>query len=68
MKTVVCNFTKTEAMEVNSYIHPSREIGATVSLMQHAGSSHFQFSMTPNQARYLAKTLIEHADKIEDMQ
>ena len=60
----VRNFTRTEELEVfsNSYDN----IGPTVSMQQRAGSCWFQFSMNPNQARYLAKALIEHADYIED--
>lgn len=66
--TIIKNFTKMQDLHVTSTINEDDRIGALVTLCTYAGPMTLHFNMTPNQARYLAKTLIEHADKIEDAQ
>lgn len=64
--TIIYNFNKLESIEVSDSNFDT--IGPLVTLKQKAGSCWFSFSMTPNQARYMAKALIEHADNLEDAQ
>lgn len=64
MHTIIYNFTKLESIEVSDSNFDT--IGPLVTLKQKASSCWFSFSMTPNQARYMAKALIEHADNLED--
>lgn len=61
MKThSISNFTKAEAVEI-AVVEAS--YGSLVTLFQRAGSSWFQFSMTPEQAREMAAVLITLADQ-----
>ena len=64
MHTIIYNFNKLESIEVSDSNFDT--IGPLVTLKQKASSCWFSFSMTPNQARYMAKALIEHADNLED--
>ena len=64
MHTIIYNFNKLESIEVSDSNFDA--IGPLVTLKQKASSCWFSFSMTPNQARYMAKALIEHADNLED--
>ena len=64
--TIIKNFTKMQELQISSHIHQDSRIGALVSLLVYAGPINMQFSMTPNQARYMAKALIEHASNLED--
>lgn len=64
--TIIKNFTKMQELQISSHINQDSRIGALVSLLVYAGPITMQFSMTPNQARYMAQALIEHADKLED--
>ena len=66
MHTIIYNFNKLESIEVSDSNFDT--IGPLVTLKQKASSCWFSFSMTPNQARYMAKALIEHADNLEDAQ
>lgn len=59
-KTIIYQFTDADAVEISSDNHPS--CGELVNMIQRAGSMHFQFSMTPDQARQMASALIAHAD------
>lgn len=61
---IIRNFNKLEELELSSSSFDT--IGPLVTLKQKASSCWFSFSMTPNQARYIAKALIEHADNLED--
>ncbi len=56
------NFVENQTLEVDVVEFSE---GANVCLIQYASSMHFQFSMTPEQARSLAADLIAHADKVE---
>ena len=64
--TIIKNFTKMQELQISSHINQDQRIGALVSLLIYGGALQLQFSMTPNQARYMAKALIEHADNLED--
>ena len=64
--TIIKNFTKMQELQISSTISKDERIGELVSLLVYAGPINMQFSMTPNQARYMAKALIEHADNLED--
>ena len=58
----ISNFTKMQAVEVVAEHHLSAV--NLVRIWQHSGSMNFQFDMTPDQARELAKALIEAADSL----
>ena len=64
--TIIKNFTGLQELHVNSTISEDTRIGPLVNLSTYAGAMTMHFSMTPDQARYMAKALIEHADKLED--
>ena len=64
--TIIKNFTGLQELHVNSTISEDTRIGPLVNLSTYAGAMTMHFSMTPNQARYMAKSLIEHADNLED--
>lgn len=64
--TIIKNFTGLQELHVTSTISEDDRIGALVSLLVYAGPITMQFSMTPEQARYMAQALIEHADNLED--
>lgn len=64
--TIIKNFTGLQELHVNSTISEDTRIGPLVNLSTYAGAMTMHFSMTPNQARYMAKALIEHADNLED--
>lgn len=62
-KIIVKQFTEADSVEVEGVNHPS--CGKLVNIIQRAGSMHFQFSMTPDQARQLGDALFQHADALE---
>jgi hypothetical protein len=62
-RTKIYQFTKADALEITSGVHPS--CGKLVSLTQSAGSLSLHFAMTPEQAREMATALIAHADALE---
>ena len=64
--TIIKNFTKMQDLHVTSTINEDDRIGALVNLSTYAGAMTMHFSMTPDQARYMAKAMIEHADNLED--
>lgn len=64
--TIIKNFTKMQELQISSTISQDERIGALVNVLIYSGPLSMQFSMTPNQARYMAKALIEHADNLED--
>lgn len=59
----IYQFTERDALEVRGEHHPT--CGKLVSLRQFVGSCHFQFSMSPRQAREMAAALVAHADALE---
>jgi hypothetical protein len=62
-KTIINSFAGGVPLEIVSTQH--RDLGPLVSLIQSAGSVHFQHSITPSQAREMAAALIAHADALE---
>lgn len=58
----VPNFTDADFLKVVSSYHQQPDIAATVSITHQAGSLSFQHTMTPEQARAMAKDLMELAD------
>jgi hypothetical protein len=61
--TIIKNFVETHRLEASHDVHGT--CGPLVRLSQQAGSMSFLFSMTPAQARELAKALTHHADALE---
>ncbi len=59
------NFCDGSPIEVQGYSHPEKSIGAIVSIQQRVKSMSFQHDMTPEQARDMAKALLEAADAAE---
>lgn len=59
------NFVGNQEMEAAATDTPMS--GPLVALTQNAGSMHFMFSMTPEQARALAADLIALADRADRM-
>lgn len=59
------NFTqsKNNRLLINSSVHPT--IGPLITLIHESGSVRFQHDLKPNQARYMANVLMEHADAVE---
>lgn len=56
MKTNIPNFTGADQVTIQSSVH--RTCGPLVTLLQRAGSSSFQFDMTPAQALEMSTVLL----------
>lgn len=64
MKVTIKNFTGHEEIQIRTL----NESQPTVLIVQHSGSSRFQFDMTPNQARECAAALLAGAESFEGVQ
>ena len=60
MKTLINNFAGGAPIEINANVHP--EIGPLVAIVQSMGAMRFQHSMTPQQARDMAASLMTLSD------
>lgn len=65
MKTLINNFTGGAPIEINANVHP--EIGPLVSIVQRMAALSFQHSMTPQQARDMAASLVTLADSFNEV-
>ena len=63
MKFIIKDFVDMHSVE----IEPMRSTGdSLVTIVQHAGSMHFQHTIRPDQARYMAAALQMAADEAEN--
>lgn len=65
MKTLINNFTGGAPIEINANVHP--DIGPLVSIVQRMAALSFQHSMTPEQARDMAASLVTLADSFNEV-
>ena len=65
MKTLINNFAGGAPIEINANVHP--EIGPLVSIVQRMAALSFQLSMTPQQARDMAASLVTLADSFNEV-
>ena len=65
MKTLINNFAGGAPIELNANVHP--DIGPLVAIVQSLGAMRFQHSMTPAQAREMAKSLLVLADSFDEV-
>ena len=65
MKTEIANFTKADAIEVQSSTHCT--CGQLVTLNQRKGSMSFQFDMRPEQALEFAQALTAAANSFNEV-
>ena len=65
MQKLVNNFVGSEPIEISASIHP--EIGQLVSIVQRRGALSFYHSMTPQQARDMAASLVTLADSFDEV-
>ena len=65
MKTLINNFCGAAPISVESNVHP--EIGPLIAIVQSMGAMRFQHSMTPQQARDMAASLVAMADSFDEV-
>ena len=65
MKTLINNFAGGAPIEINANMHP--EIGPLVSIVQRMAALSFQHSMTPEQAREMAVSLVMLANSFDEV-
>ena len=65
MKTLINNFAGGAPIELNANVHP--DIGPLVAIVQSMGAMRFQHSMTPEQAREMAESLLVLADSFDEV-
>ena len=65
MKTLINNFAGGAPIEINANMHP--EIGPLVAIVQNMGAMRFQHSMTPQQARNMAVSLVWLANSFDEV-
>ena len=63
MKTLINNFAGGAPIEINANVHPT--IGPLVSIVQRQGAMSFQHSITPEQAREMADSLLTLANSFD---
>lgn len=63
MKTLINNFAGGAPIEINASVHPT--IGPLVSIVQRQGAMSFQHSITPEQAREMADSLLTLANSFD---
>lgn len=62
------NFCGGSPIDVVANSHPSKSVGATVTLEQSGGGLSFHHSMQPRQARELAEILLKAANEAERLE
>ena len=65
MKILINNFTGGAPIEINANVHP--EIGPLVSIVQRMAALSFQHSITPEQAREMAESLLVLANSFDEV-